>query len=121
VEMFGPDTYPLSPIAVVATLFDVLERREDLVRMRESMNPTRWRDALDCHLAGDPGGAADICEEVGMLLAAARWRLLAGSLLVEQGRQAEADLQLEKALAFFDSVGAPRYVRQAEAMLSATA
>ncbi len=121
VGMFGPDTFPLSPVAVVAVVFESLGRREDLERMRDSMNPTRWRDALDCHLTGDTAAAADICEEIGMLLAAARWRLLGGSVLAERGHQAEADLQLEKALAFFDSVGAPRYARQAESLLSATA
>ena len=36
--------------------------------------------------------------------------------LVAEGRHAEADAQLERALAFWRSVGATRYIRQAEAL-----
>jgi len=48
-------------------------------------------------------------------------RLRAAEQLVAEGRQAEADAQLEKALAFFRSVGATRYIREAEALLAPAA
>jgi class 3 adenylate cyclase/tetratricopeptide (TPR) repeat protein len=121
VGMFPQITIPLLPVYLLALVFEVLNRTEDLVRLRESVSPGRWRDALDRHLAGDPGGAADACEEIGTLAAAAWWRLLAGRLRVAEGRQAEADVQLGKALAFFREVGAPRYVRETESLLTATA
>ena len=38
-----------------------------------------------------------------------------------QGRRAEADEQLQQALAFYRSVGATRYVRECEALLAASA
>jgi hypothetical protein len=38
-----------------------------------------------------------------------------------QGRRAEADEQLQQALAFYRSVGATRYVRECEALLPASA
>ena len=41
--------------------------------------------------------------------------------LVAEGRRAEADIQLQKALASYRSVGATRYIREGEALLAATA
>jgi hypothetical protein len=46
-------------------------------------------------------------------------RLQAAQRLVEAGRRAEADAYLQPALAFFRSVRATRYVREAEALLAA--
>ncbi len=48
-------------------------------------------------------------------------RLRAAERLVADGRRAEADVQLQKALAFYRSVGATRYIREGEALLAATA
>jgi hypothetical protein len=48
-------------------------------------------------------------------------RLCAAEQLVAEGRRAEADEQLAQALAFYRSVGATRHVREAEALLAATA
>jgi hypothetical protein len=42
-------------------------------------------------------------------------------MLVEQGRRAEADEHLHRALAFYRSVGATRYVREGESLLAASA
>jgi len=46
-------------------------------------------------------------------------RLQAAKKLAEQGRGAEANVQFEEALGFYRSVGATRYIRQAEALLAA--
>jgi class 3 adenylate cyclase/tetratricopeptide (TPR) repeat protein len=121
VEMLGQGEFPFPPVALLVWLFETLNRAEDLARLRASLTPGVWRDALDRHLAGDAGGAADLCEEIGLPTAAARWRLLAGRLLAAQARHADADVQLEKALAFYSAVGAPRHVRETESLLSATA
>jgi hypothetical protein len=45
----------------------------------------------------------------------------AAAQLVAEGRRAEADEQLRRALAFYRSVGATRYVREGEALLAASA
>jgi hypothetical protein len=37
------------------------------------------------------------------------------------GRRADADLELQKALAIYRSLGATRYVRQADTLLAASA
>ena len=48
-------------------------------------------------------------------------RLRAAEALVEAGRRAEANVQVERALAFYRSVGATAYVREAEALFAASA
>jgi hypothetical protein len=52
---------------------------------------------------------------------AAEARLRAAEALTAEGRSAEAQVQLEQALAFYRSVGATAYVRRAEALLRASA
>jgi hypothetical protein len=47
--------------------------------------------------------------------------LRAAEVCVVQGARAEADVHLRTALAFYRSVGARRYVRQASDLLAATA
>jgi class 3 adenylate cyclase/tetratricopeptide (TPR) repeat protein len=76
-----------------------------------------WRDAAEAALAGDPVRDAEILAGIGARTYEAAARLRAAKQLVEQGRRAEADDQLLRALAFYRSVGATRYVRQAEALL----
>jgi hypothetical protein len=45
--------------------------------------------------------------------------LRAAEGFVREGRRAEADVELKRALAFWRSVGATAYVREAEALLAA--
>lgn len=67
------------------------------------------------------GGYADAAEQfarMGTLPHEASARLRAAQELVAAGRRAEADAQLEQALAFSRSVGAIRWIREAEALLT---
>ena len=68
---------------------------------------------------GEYAEAAEVFAQMGTRPHEAYARLRAAETLVADGRRAEADEQLAKALAFFRSVGATRYVREAEALLSA--
>jgi predicted negative regulator of RcsB-dependent stress response len=65
--------------------------------------------------------AADAYDDIGALPFAALAALRATETLVEQGRRAEADEQLRRALGFFRSVGATRYMREGESLLAASA
>ncbi len=58
---------------------------------------------------------------MGAARSAALARLRAGRELTRTGRRAEADDQLRQALAFFRSVAATRFIREAEALLAASA
>jgi predicted negative regulator of RcsB-dependent stress response len=59
--------------------------------------------------------------EMGTRANEAFTRLRAAAQLVDAGRRAQADEQLQRALAFYRSVGATRYIREGEALLAATA
>jgi tetratricopeptide (TPR) repeat protein len=82
---------------------------------------SRWFDAAAAFASGEFERAADVYTEIGSVPDEAYARLRAAEQLVEQGRRADADEQLERALAFWRSVGATRYVREGEALLAATA
>jgi tetratricopeptide (TPR) repeat protein len=64
---------------------------------------------------------ANVLTEMGRFAAAARVRLRAAETLAAQGHRTEASEQLDKALAFYRSVGATRYIREAEELLHLTA
>jgi hypothetical protein len=61
------------------------------------------------------------CGAMGARTEDARDRLWLAESLVKQGRRADADIELQRALAFYRSVGATRYIREGEALLSASA
>jgi tetratricopeptide (TPR) repeat protein len=82
---------------------------------------TEWSKAAARFVAGEPTEAADIYERMGLQPDEALARLVAAQDFVGRGRRADADAQLRRALVFFRSVGARRYVRQAEELLAATA
>jgi predicted ATPase/class 3 adenylate cyclase len=92
-------------------LADALKRFVENVASRHS-------DAADI-LDGNFEDLAELSDREGRKTTAARAHLRAAAQLVAEGRRAEADVHLNKALAFYRSVGAKRYVREAEALLAA--
>ncbi len=81
----------------------------------------RWIPPLRALLDGDEVVSAELFAEMGLRPLEAHARRRAALRLVAQGRGSEADEQLRKALAFWDSVGAIRYIREGEALLAETA
>ena len=65
--------------------------------------------------------AAELLDSMGAARSAALARLRAAQEFARTGRRAEADDQLRHALSFFRSVGATRFIREAEALLAASA
>jgi class 3 adenylate cyclase/tetratricopeptide (TPR) repeat protein len=94
---------------------------ETVRRLMATLPNTPWRRAVNAVLDDDPAAAAEICGEHGMLPEEALMRLGAAEKLVREGRRNEADVQLDRALTLFRSMGATRYVREAEALLTAIA
>ena len=80
-----------------------------------------WLRASVAYVAGDPSTAADIYGALGAQPEEARARLRAAELLVRDGRRAEADVELERALAFWRAAGATACVREGEALMAASA
>jgi tetratricopeptide (TPR) repeat protein len=100
----------------------MLGRQEDVLEaIKDEPADTPWIRAARAVAAGEFARAADIFAEIGTPTAEAFYRLRAAEQLVAEGRRAEADEQLRPALAFYRGVGATRYVREAEALLAASA
>jgi hypothetical protein len=97
-----------------------LGRLEDLRAVLAVAVPVRWVEAARFYAGGEPERAADVYARIGTPPAEARARLRAAERLLGNGRRDEADRQLETALAFWRSVGASRYIREAETLLAAS-
>jgi class 3 adenylate cyclase/tetratricopeptide (TPR) repeat protein len=104
-------SWTLAAVGRGAELADALDRLPEIP----------WARAGAAFGRGDPVTAADVCAEIGAVTQEAYARLCAARHLVERGRRAEADEQLHRALAFYRSVGARRYVREGESLLAASA
>ena len=87
--------------------------------MAESRVTAPWLDVVNAFVERDFDKAAAQLESMAAISAAATARLWAGEWLVEEGRHAEAAVQLERALPFWRSVGAWRYLRRCESLLAA--
>jgi class 3 adenylate cyclase/tetratricopeptide (TPR) repeat protein len=97
-----------------------------LGRGRELLSPlssadTPWARAAVAFAAGDLLSAAEICAAMGALTEEARVRLWLAGVLVEQNRHAEAEVHLRRALAFYRSVAATRYIAEGERLLAVSA
>lgn len=86
-----------------------LNRAADADRVVRGCRSRRWSAVGNAILAGDAAAAADLLSEIGHRPAEAYARLRAGGD------------QLNQALPFYRSVGATRYVREAESQLAASA
>ena len=77
-----------------------------------------WQDVFLLVLAGDLRAAAERFAAMGNATFEARQRLHAGERLLASGQRAAGDVELQKALAFYRSVGATFFVERAEALLA---
>lgn len=98
-----------------------LDLSRELLEALTGHTETPWTEAARAYAQGNFVAAAEILQRIGSKPAEAEARLRAAEQLVTEGRRAEADEQLEQALAFYRSVGASRYVRECEALLAASA
>jgi class 3 adenylate cyclase/tetratricopeptide (TPR) repeat protein len=112
-------SYWMTPFAVAAV---ELGRQSDLETLiANARMATRWADAAAAYSAGAFEEAAEIYGDIGVLPDEAHARLRAAEALVEAGRRAEAEAQLQRALAFYRSVGATAYIHEAEGLFAASA
>jgi class 3 adenylate cyclase/tetratricopeptide (TPR) repeat protein len=92
-------------------------RWRELIETRFAETGRSWPAWLVC--AGRAADAAEIYAHVGAPLEEAEARLLGAEQLLDQGRRAEADVQLRKARAFYELAGASRLLAQADSLLAA--
>ncbi len=101
------------------TAFTRLGRGEELAAAAARLETsTAWVEAAQAYIAGDFIRAAEIYRKIGSQIDEAHARLRAAEHL---GRGSEANTQLQKALEFWRSVGATRYIRESEALVAASA
>ena len=86
---------------------------------KQTGEPSPWRRAAVAYVSGDPLAAAEIYGEMGARPNEAYARLRAAENLVREGRRAEADAELERALAFWRTAGATAYIGEGEALMAA--
>jgi class 3 adenylate cyclase len=113
-----------SPLAVVARrvgLFDEFSAALTRGSARRFIHHERRVRELQRIAEGRYAEAADADEalEGQMVTFSAYLRLLAAEEFVAQGKRAEADAQLQRALPFFRSVGATSWIERAESLLAA--
>jgi class 3 adenylate cyclase/tetratricopeptide (TPR) repeat protein len=99
-------------------LFEALDRPHEVASaLAEVERKTPYTEAAIAAARGDYSGAADMYRALGARVSEAEARMRAAERLVAEGRRAEADAQLQNALAFYHSVGATRHIREAETLL----
>ena len=108
-------------VAPLLSFVDRLGITQALVEILDK-HPARravvWREAIYQALAGDASAAADRVAETDHLTMEAQIRLLAADRLLVDGRRAEAEDELRKALALYRSVDAHHAVAQIEEALA---
>jgi class 3 adenylate cyclase/tetratricopeptide (TPR) repeat protein len=80
-----------------------------------------WKELVLVCLDREFVRAAEIWAEAGTPTWEARLRLRAAEELIETGRQAEGEIELRKALAFYRTVGATYYLQRGEQLLAKSA
>jgi class 3 adenylate cyclase/tetratricopeptide (TPR) repeat protein len=113
--------FDVASVHVLAWSLTAAGRGPELAALLEPLAANPWIRAGALYAGGDPGGAADVCAQMGAVTQEAYARLSAARALAAGGRRAEADDQLRRALAFYRSVGAKRYVREGERLLATSA
>jgi tetratricopeptide (TPR) repeat protein len=108
--------------SALVVVLSALGRSGDLeAAVQHSTISTRWLDAARAYATGEFEAAAEVYADIGSVPDEAFARLRAAEALIRAGRRAEGDAQLQQALAFYRSVGATAYIREAESLFAASA
>ena len=110
----------VTPIELAWLLRD-LGREAELLSALETAPATPWLEAARAIAGGDSTDAIDLVVRMGAQPVEAYARLRTAVELARAGHHADSDEHLRAALAFYRSVGAKRYVAQAEELLAASA
>jgi class 3 adenylate cyclase/tetratricopeptide (TPR) repeat protein len=110
-----PQIWHVDLVRTLRTTGRHAEAREVAARLTAG----RWRSVCEAILDDDEVGAADVLGNAGYLSLEAELRLSAATWLARAGRLTEAAEQLGKARAFWETVGATAYVREANELIAA--
>ena len=101
-----------------AWLMRDLGLQDDFASVLQASLATPWVDAASAICSGELPARRRCARRAGYPTGEAYARLRAAKQLVEEGRRAEADAELNRALAFYREVDATAYVREGEALLA---
>jgi class 3 adenylate cyclase/tetratricopeptide (TPR) repeat protein len=113
--------FGVTSVDVLAWTLAEAGRGPELASALSRLRPVRWVRAAIAFAEGDPLTAADIYAEMGAVTREAYVRLATARDLEKERRRAQAGDQLRRALTFYHSVGAKRYVREGLELLAASA
>jgi class 3 adenylate cyclase len=119
-ELVGTGASAHTALIPLGQVFVELGRADELIVRIASFQPNPLLEAVRAYAEGDLDRAADLFTQVSPQ-DEAYTRLRAAAAHARAGRQAQADAQLQRALTFWRSVGATRYIREAEALLAKSA
>jgi class 3 adenylate cyclase/tetratricopeptide (TPR) repeat protein len=105
----------------VPWLFKTLGRAPQWLEVQEMGPRLPWVVAAEAVLGGEYVQAADIYADLLSVPSEGFTRQRAAESLLADGRRAEADVQLQRALELWRSLGASAYVAQCESLLAASA
>jgi class 3 adenylate cyclase/tetratricopeptide (TPR) repeat protein len=97
---------------------DSLGLEEELRAVEAGASPSPWRDLLGAALNRDFAREVELLEQMGIVTQTAEARLRLAEELIDSGRRAEGEAELEQALDFYRSVGATFYVERGEELLA---
>jgi tetratricopeptide (TPR) repeat protein len=109
--------WALSGVDAFAWVAPEFGAAEVVRRAIENAHLGAWREPYEAIVDGDLERAATLFAALGYVDEGYA-RLELGEKLLAEGRRADARVELERALALYRSLGATRYVRQAEALLA---
>jgi class 3 adenylate cyclase len=105
---------------LLTTIAAELEIETELRDLFELAPDGPWERAARAGAAGNQRLAADLLAAMGTPTLEAFHRLAAAEALIAAGRRREGEAELERALAFYRTVGATAYLERAESLLSAS-
>jgi hypothetical protein len=100
---------------------EILGRRDEARRWLGKRRDSPWFAVAHALADQDFARAAESLDSMGAARSAALARLRAAQELAQTARPADVDNHLRRALSFFRSVGATRFIREGEALLAASA
>jgi predicted ATPase/class 3 adenylate cyclase len=117
-ELGSPERAAGTWVVSAALLYRDLERETAMPRVEGDAIRTPWSEAAAAIAEDDLAHAATILERTGARTLEAAVRLRAARRYAEEGRVAEAEAQLEQARAFWRTVGAIAYQREADEVIA---
>jgi len=111
----------VTALSMITPVAKQLGLRQEVLDIIEKAPEGVWKDVVLAGARGDFSRVADFYAGFGSRTLEAGARLCAAEELIEAGRRAAGEAELQKALDFYRSVGAAFYIERGETLLAASA